>query len=34
MKYLVNKKVAFRLTRLQAKKPLVVTGIVVSAGKV
>ncbi len=34
VKYLVNKKVAFRLTRLQAKKPYVVTGIVVSAGKV
>jgi len=34
MKYLVNKKVAFRLTRLQAKKPHVVTGVVVSAGKV
>ena len=34
VKYLVNKKVAFRLTRLQAKKPHVVTGIVVSAGKV
>ena len=34
VKYLVNKKVAFRLTRLEAKKPYVVTGIVVSAGKV
>ena len=34
VKYLVNKKVAFRLTRLRAKKPHVVTGIVVSAGKV
>ena len=34
VKYLVNKKVAFRLTRLAAKKPHVVTGVVVSAGKV
>lgn len=34
IKYLINKKVAFRLTRLEAKKPHVVTGIVVSAGKV
>ena len=34
VKYLVNKKVAFRLTRLGAKKPHVVTGVVVSAGKV
>ena len=34
IKYLVNKKVAFRLNRLGAKKPHVVTGIVVSAGKV
>ncbi len=34
VKYLVNKKVAFRLTRLAVKKPHVVTGIVVSAGKV
>lgn len=34
VKYLVNKKVAFRLTRLGAKKPHVVTGVVVAAGKV
>ncbi len=34
IKYLVNKKVAFRLTRLAAKKPHVVTGVVVAAGKV
>jgi hypothetical protein len=34
VKYLVNKKVAFRLTRLRAKQPHVVTGVVVAAGKV
>ncbi len=34
VKYLVNKKVAFRLTRLGEKKPHVVTGVVVAAGKV
>lgn len=34
VKYLVNKKVAFRLTRLAEKKPHVVTGVVVAAGKV
>jgi hypothetical protein len=33
VKYLVNDKVAFRLTRLAEKKPHQVTGIVVSAGK-
>jgi hypothetical protein len=33
VKYLVNDKVAFRLTRLGDKKPHEVTGIVVSAGK-
>lgn len=34
VKYLVDKKVAFRLTRLGEKKPHVVTGVVVAAGKV
>jgi hypothetical protein len=34
VKYLVNKKVAFRLTRLREKQPHVVTGVVVAAGKV
>jgi len=33
VKYLVHDNVAFRLTRLGAKKPQVVTGIVVAAGK-
>lgn len=33
MRYLVNDKVAFRLTRLDPNKPHVVTGIVVAAGK-
>lgn len=33
MKYLVRDKVAFRLSRLDPKKPHVVTGIVVAAGK-
>lgn len=33
IKYLVHDNVAFRLTRLGAKKPQVVTGIVVAAGK-
>ena len=33
MKYLVHDNVAFRFTRLGAKKPQVVTGIVVAAGK-
>ncbi len=33
VKYLVNDKVAFRLTRLGDKKPHEVTGIVISAGK-
>lgn len=33
MKYLSKARVAFRLSRLQTKKPQVVTGIVVAAGK-
>lgn len=33
MRYLTKSKVAFRLSRLEAKKPQVVTGIVVAAGK-
>jgi hypothetical protein len=33
VKYLVNDKVAFRLTRLGDKQPHAVTGIVISAGK-
>jgi hypothetical protein len=33
VKYLVHSNVAFRLSRLGAKKPQVVTGIVVAAGK-
>jgi hypothetical protein len=33
VKFLVHDNVAFRLTRLGAKKPQVVTGIVVAAGK-
>ena len=33
MKYLVRQKVAFKLSRLGPKKPQVVTGIVVAAGK-
>ena len=33
VKYLVRQKVAFRLSRLGPKKPQVVTGIVVAAGK-
>ncbi|CAN5726181.1 hypothetical protein BH11ARM2_BH11ARM2_22840 [soil metagenome] len=33
MKYLQRRKVAFRLSRLGEKKPQVVTGVVVAAGK-
>ena len=33
IKYLVHDNVAFRLSRLGTKKPQVVTGIVVAAGK-
>lgn len=33
VKYLVHDNVAFRLSRLATKKPQVVTGIVVAAGK-
>ena len=33
VKFLVKSKVAFRMSRLEAKKPHVVTGIVVAAGK-
>ena len=33
VKYLTRRKVAFRLSRLGDKKPQVVTGIVVAAGK-
>jgi hypothetical protein len=33
MRYLVTDKVAFKLTRMGAKKPHEVTGIVVAAGK-
>jgi hypothetical protein len=33
IKYLTRQKVAFRLSRLGEKKPQVVTGIVVAAGK-
>lgn len=32
-RYLVNKRVAFRLNQLDPKKPYVVTGVVVAAGK-
>ncbi|RYG35152.1 hypothetical protein EON81_13575 [bacterium] len=33
MRYLQRRKVAFRLSRLGEKKPQVVTGVVVAAGK-
>ena len=33
VRYLVHDNVAFRLTRLETKKPQVVTGIVIAAGK-
>lgn len=33
VRYLVRQKVAFRLNRLKANMPHVVTGVVVSAGK-
>jgi len=33
VRYLVRSKVAFRLSRLAAKKPVVVTGIVIAAAK-
>ncbi len=33
VRYLVRDRVAFRLSRVNAKKPHVVTGVVVAAGK-
>ncbi len=33
VRYLIRSKVAFRLSRLAAKKPVVVTGIVIAAAK-